>query len=377
MFRLFNIFSVGGRKLLLLKGTYDLRTNQLQGQWEQVASAYLRIVPRSMRFEQYLGQISEEQEYTISGVILEGDVTIQAPEGYELHPEYNPPYTDNVGWERTITLYPDENNVIELCTIRVRLNASELGTYNGKIVHSSQNLSDLYVTLTGETIEEPEPVYTTIKFGYLYNWYATQGTGNASIISAAMEALGWRVANKATDWTTLRNYVDPTSTGWSSGTNSLITILKDIGTDVFNFNLKQAYGRIYNTGLFSSSTFIITGGASDTPFVLGTFTNASFEQYASALLPSIRKTGGGVRPVRDATLQDSLLADGQSAAPFTGIDGKIYRTVKIGNQVWLADNLAETKYRNLTDIPEVTGDSDWIALTTGALCAYNNDPANV
>lgn len=57
----------------------------------------------------------------------------------------------------------------------------------------------------------------------------------------------------------------------------------------------------------------------------------------------------------------------------TGNDGKVYRTVTIGTQVWMAENSQETKYRNGDAIPEVTDKTAWIELTTGALCAYNND----
>ena len=70
------------------------------------------------------------------------------------------------------------------------------------------------------------------------------------------------------------------------------------------------------------------------------------------------------------------LTHGQTGT-YTGNDGKIYRTICIGTQEWLADNLCETKYRNGDSIPEVTDDSAWAALTTGAMCAYNNDWSNV
>ena len=62
--------------------------------------------------------------------------------------------------------------------------------------------------------------------------------------------------------------------------------------------------------------------------------------------------------------------------PVTDVDGNIYSTVKIGNQWWLKKNLEVTHYRNGDAIPNVTDDSTWANLTTGAYCSYDNDPAN-
>ena len=56
-------------------------------------------------------------------------------------------------------------------------------------------------------------------------------------------------------------------------------------------------------------------------------------------------------------------------------DGNVYRTITIGTQVWMADNLKTTKYRSGDVIPNVTLDTSWKALTTGAYCWYNNDAA--
>ena len=54
-------------------------------------------------------------------------------------------------------------------------------------------------------------------------------------------------------------------------------------------------------------------------------------------------------------------------------DLNIYKTVKIGNQVWMAENLATTKYNDNSSITKVTGNAEWIALTTEAYCWYAND----
>ncbi len=59
------------------------------------------------------------------------------------------------------------------------------------------------------------------------------------------------------------------------------------------------------------------------------------------------------------------------------IDGTIYQTVRIGNQWWMAENLKVTHYRNGDTIPNVTDNTAWAGLTTGAYCEYNNDLNNV
>ncbi len=59
------------------------------------------------------------------------------------------------------------------------------------------------------------------------------------------------------------------------------------------------------------------------------------------------------------------------------IDGNIYHTVKVGNQWWLKEDLKVTHYTDGTPIPNVTGNNDWMNLTTGAYCNYNNDTSLV
>ena len=58
------------------------------------------------------------------------------------------------------------------------------------------------------------------------------------------------------------------------------------------------------------------------------------------------------------------------------IDGNIYKTVQIGTQVWMAENLKTTKYSNGSIIPNITDNAQWQNNITGAWAYYNNDATN-
>lgn len=58
------------------------------------------------------------------------------------------------------------------------------------------------------------------------------------------------------------------------------------------------------------------------------------------------------------------------------IDGNIYRTVKIGNQVWMSENLRVTKYKNGDSISNMKDEGEWKNALTGAFCNYGNETPN-
>jgi uncharacterized protein (TIGR02145 family) len=74
--------------------------------------------------------------------------------------------------------------------------------------------------------------------------------------------------------------------------------------------------------------------------------------------------GNEVNFITDASWGASTVSD---------FDGNIYPTIGIGAQVWMAENLKTTTYSDGTSIPNITANTAWVNLTTGANCLYDND----
>jgi uncharacterized protein (TIGR02145 family) len=78
----------------------------------------------------------------------------------------------------------------------------------------------------------------------------------------------------------------------------------------------------------------------------------------------------------DAQLQSQISALQAQITALQNANVTPLPNVTIGTQVWSSTNLDVTTYRDGTPIPQVTDPTAWAALTTGAWCYYNNDPAN-
>jgi len=61
------------------------------------------------------------------------------------------------------------------------------------------------------------------------------------------------------------------------------------------------------------------------------------------------------------------------------IDGNKYKTIEIGDQIWMMENLHVTHYSDGSEIPLVTEKVSWdiLTYTDKAYCWYNNDEASV
>jgi len=80
--------------------------------------------------------------------------------------------------------------------------------------------------------------------------------------------------------------------------------------------------------------------------------------------------------VDSLTFHNSIPIDTTTNNVITDAGGNVYTSVTIGTQEWMSENLRTTKYSDGTAIPNVTSNSDWGSLSTGAWCNYNNSSSN-
>jgi uncharacterized protein (TIGR02145 family) len=202
------------------------------------------------------------------------------------------------------------------------------------------------------------PIITleTIKYGALYNWY--------DIANVARN--GFEVPN-TNEILTLHNYC--------LGLGNVNQILKTIGTeewsnpnsgiDIVGFHMKGAGYRKAEDGSFinlKAESAIRTSSDLANPYsyIYGWFThNIDTNLYLRAFL---YKAGVSIRLIKTTpTAADLLKSDGEACDPY--FDGEYYyRTVKIGTQVWVADNIKTRYYADGSPIPIVTDNAAWAAL---------------
>jgi len=204
---------------------------------------------------------------------------------------------------------------------------------------------------------------TNVLYGYLYNWFAATDVRNIA-------NTGWHVPTEA-ELDTLGTFLggDAVAGGKLKETGLTYWDTPNTGaTNSSNFNGRGS-GIRENTGLFSSINGVMWFWGSTGADPWGRYRTLNYNSANLGANGAVTLTilGLSIRLMKDST----TLSDGETAT-YTGNDGKIYRTICIGTQEWLADNLFETKYRNGDTIPEVQDNATWIGLSTGARCSYSN-----
>lgn len=87
------------------------------------------------------------------------------------------------------------------------------------------------------------------------------------------------------------------------------------------------------------------------------------------------RESGQLRKIISAVLLLGIGLTGVLAQSVKDIEGNVYKTIKIGTQVWMVENLRTTKFNDGTRIPLVTDAIVWSNLSTPGYCWYDNNAA--
>lgn len=204
-----------------------------------------------------------------------------------------------------------------------------------------------------------ESTIRTFGDGMFYNWYA--------ITSGKLAPFGTHVPTGA-ELTTLVTYLGGTTVaggklkstrintpGWASG---------NLATNESGFN---ALGSGRKDSLFSLYQTQVNFWSRDNIDATNGYRLVINRTSITCSLGNIAKWYGcSVRCLLD------LPASAFPGNPPDVVDyeGNVYKTIKIGDQVWLLSNLKCTKYNDGTDIPYVTG--SWVSVVTPAYCIYGD-----
>jgi len=148
-----------------------------------------------------------------------------------------------------------------------------------------------------------------------------------------------------------------------------------------NFNSAKSGGNITSNGGDSILARGVCWSTSDFPTISDSNTIdsiglGSFTSLIKNLLPNTTYFVSAYATNSIKTAYGSIKKFTTSFEPVTDIDGNIYQTTEIGDQIWIAENLKTTKYNDGTPITLITNNDTWYELTTEAYCYYGNDESS-
>ena len=195
-----------------------------------------------------------------------------------------------------------------------------------------------YATNSSGTAYGANEIFTTVSIGL-----PTIATSVVSSVTSTSAASGGNISYNGGGTVTSRGLC------WSTSQNPTIALttktLDGTGSGSFTSNL---------TNLSPNTLYYLRAYA----------TNSSGTAYGNQqILTTTTATNGIFNPnLTYGTMSDN--------------DGNIYKTIVIGTQTWMAENLKTSKYRNGNAIPTNLSDATWQSTTSGAYTIYNNDAAN-
>lgn len=221
----------------------------------------------------------------------------------------------------------------------------------------------LYSTTTTTTMYIPIPHEYCVNYGHLYNWWVAQDSRNIA-------PEGWHVPSWSEYWEML-NLLGGVYDG-GDALKSTEGWLDNPGTNSSGFTAVGSGWRDegYHKLLLNCVIWLNNYRADQYGWYINIRNEADPPQYPyiAEYENWLKTMGASIRLIKD---------DVNDTGTMMGNDGKIYPTITIGDQVWMATNLTETRYRNgeLISGPTFT-DVEWDALSTEAYCMYEDTIAN-
>ena len=175
------------------------------------------------------------------------------------------------------------------------------------------------------------------------NGLATLEIGGGSLLSGNFASINW--ANGP--------FFVKTETDPDGGNNYTITNTSQL--------LSVPYALYSGNGILGVST---TGDS----LLLGNGTSIIIPGISNA-----NNAGGQTGITQHTCGAENVHNPAKTYGSMTDQQGNVYKTIVIGTQEWMAENLNTSIYRNGNVIDNVTDDVQWSGLTTGACVSYNND----
>lgn len=268
-------------------------------------------------------------------------------------------FSEGLNYDLNPTTTP--NNVLTDC-----VNGTFL-TFNGDELALQNDAGNTTIDYKSSNIER------SVNYGALYNWYTLE----------KIAPNGWHVPSKS-DYEILLNWLDtydPENNLWPKAGK----LLKEAafvhwlnneysieGTNDYGFS---AVGGGSRQSFYDENSFVGINEESRTWTTTKISDQEAYFLFEVDYDTDSASTEGGVAPTGGVALR--LLKDNSiDEGTLTDIDGNIYSTIKIGDQVWMAANYICTKLADATPIPNITDNLIWPTLTTAGMCYYDNLSSN-
>ena len=129
-------------------------------------------------------------------------------------------------------------------------------------------------------------------------------------------------------------------------------------------------------GSFANGAGTLTWNISGIPSGSGTASFAISAGGQSCTFTRDVTSGGGSSGSSHTCGATNVHNSSQTYGNMTDQDGNVYKTITIGTQTWMAENLRTSHFRNGNLIPIITSNTGWNSSTGAAACWFNNDSAN-